>query len=223
MLGAIRPRPSAYPPESAGSQRAESADTAGSLLTPKNLARILLTARRPAEARHQLQTVLAQGPDPEASWLSSRAFLQEGTIAEAWRPSRNWPYADNNPTHPDPAPFVGAASCAECHAEKFRRNKTLAMPERSFRFRRFLAWLSLALHFPTLPSQVTHTLRKIDGRLEQETRTSDRVFKAVVDYAFGSGDRGKTLVGHDDSGRMYELRLSVYHEGKRSLGHHERA
>ena len=31
-------------------------------------------------------------------------------------------------------------------------------------------------------------------------------------YAFGSGDRGKTLVGHDPSGSMFELRMSVYHE-----------
>ena len=38
-----------------------------------------------------------------------------------------------------------------------------------------------------------------------------------MDYAFGSGDRGKTLVGHDDSGHMYELRLSVYHEGEQEV------
>ena len=75
-----------FSPEPADSQPAESADIAGSLVTPKNLARILLAARRPAEARHQLQTVLAQGPDPEASWLRSREFLQEGTMAEARPP-----------------------------------------------------------------------------------------------------------------------------------------
>jgi hypothetical protein len=70
---------------------------------------------------------------------------------------------------------------------------------------------------PSFPDQarpaVTHTLRNVDGHVEQETHAEDRVFQAVVDYAFGSGDRGKTLVGHDPKGQSYELRLSVYHEG----------
>ena len=75
----------------------------------------------PPKRDHQLQTVLAQGPDPEASWLSSRAFLQEGTMAEALAALKEaGSYTDDNPTLPDPAPFVGAASCAECHAEKFK-------------------------------------------------------------------------------------------------------
>ena len=38
-----------------------------------------------------------------------------------------------------------------------------------------------------------------------------------MDYAFGSGDRGKTLVGREASGPAFELRLSVYHEGKQSV------
>ncbi len=37
-----------------------------------------------------------------------------------------------------------------------------------------------------------------------------RVWDAVVQYAFGSGDRGLTLVGRDPAGRAYELRLSDY-------------
>ena len=38
----------------------------------KDLARALLRARRPAEARGQLQKILAGGPDAEASWLLSQ-------------------------------------------------------------------------------------------------------------------------------------------------------
>ena len=38
------------------------------------------------------------------------------------------------------------------------------------------------------------------------------MFEAVVQYAFGSGDRGLTLVGRDPAGRAYELRLSDYPE-----------
>ena len=50
-----------------------------------------------------------------------------------------------------------------------------------------------------------HTLRKAGDHLEQETQTPERLYQAVVDYAFGSGDRGKTLVGHDPSGRMFDF------------------
>jgi hypothetical protein len=40
----------------------------------------------------------------------------------------------------------------------------------------------------------------------------DEVFSNVVDYAFGSGDRGLTLVGHDQKGRPSECRMSYYPE-----------
>ena len=208
-----------FSPESSSSQRAESADTTGPLVTPKSLARVLLAAGRPAEARHQLQTVLAHAPDPEASWLRSRAFLQEGTMAEALAALKEaGSYADDNPTLPDPAPFVGAASCAECHAEKFQAQQG---SRHARTFLRVSQIRDLALPRPSFPdpadAKVTHTLRQTEGRLEQETHTPDRVFKAVVDYAFGSGDRGKTLVGHDESGRMFELRLSVYREGAQTV------
>ena len=48
---------------------------------------------------------------------------------------------------------------------------------------------------------------------EQETRVDGQVFDAVVQYAFGSGDRGLTLVGRDEKGKAYELRLSEYRDG----------
>lgn len=208
-----------FSPESPSSQRSEPADTTGSLVTPKSLARVLLAAGQPAEARRQLQTVLAHAPDPEASWLRSRAFLQEGTMAEALAALKEaGSYADDNPTLPDPAPFVGAASCAKCHAEKFQAQQS---SRHARTFLRVSQIHDLALPRSSFPdpaeAKVTHALRQTDGRLEQETHTPDRVFKAVVDYAFGSGDRGKTLVGHDKSGRMFELRLSVYREGAQAV------
>jgi formate-dependent nitrite reductase cytochrome c552 subunit len=43
-----------------------------------------------------------------------------------------------------------------------------------------------------------------------ETRCDGQVFKTIVDYAFGSGDRGTTLVGHDMAGLSLEYRLSLY-------------
>ena len=56
-------------------------------------------------------------------------------------------------------------------------------------------------------ARITHALRKAGDRLEQETQTPEHLYQAVVDYAFGSGDRGKTLVGRDPLGRMFELRI----------------
>ena len=49
----------------------------------KLFARTFLGVGRPAEARPHLQSILAGGPDPEASWLLSRVCLQQGAIAEA--------------------------------------------------------------------------------------------------------------------------------------------
>ena len=49
----------------------------------KLFARTFLGVGRPAEARPHLQSILARGPDPEASWLLSRVYLQQGAIAEA--------------------------------------------------------------------------------------------------------------------------------------------
>ena len=43
------------------------------------------------------------------------------------------------------------------------------------------------------------------------------MFHAIVDYAFGSGDRGLTLVGRDDNGQARELRLSHYRDETRSF------
>ena len=87
----------------------------------KDLARALLRTRRPAEAESQLQRILSLGPDAEASWLLSRAFLQEGAVEKAltaFKPALA--FAEENPVLVDPAPFVGSASCAECHSEQFQ-------------------------------------------------------------------------------------------------------
>jgi hypothetical protein len=39
---------------------------------------------------------------------------------------------------------------------------------------------------------------------------ADRIVRTVIDYAFGSGDRGLTLVGHNDKNHFFESRLSYY-------------
>ena len=180
----------------------------------KDLARALLRARRPAEARGQLQKILAGGPDAEASWLLSRAFLQEGAVAKALGAFKEAvSFADENPVLADPAPFVGSASCAGCHSEQFQTQQS---SRRARTFHRVSELRDFVPPRPALPdpvdARITHTLRKAGDRLEQETQTPERLYQAVVDYAFGSGDRSKTLVGHDPfhsgSSRAFHFRNS---------------
>jgi tetratricopeptide (TPR) repeat protein len=191
---------------------AEPGDAARPLVTPKELARALLRARRPVEARAVLQPLLEREADAETSWLLSRAHLQDGKLPEALAALHQaGSYSDDNPTVRDPAPFVGAASCAPCHAEKYQSQQSSrhARTYRKIDQVRGLSTPPASFPDPADP-KVTHTLKKTDNGLSQETRTTERLYRAVADYAFGSGDRGETFVGHDPSGQMYELRLSVY-------------
>ena len=65
------------------------------------------------------------------------------------------------------------------------------------------------VHDPS-SSKVTHTFLKSQDQVEVRTQVDGRVFQTIVDYAFGSGDRGLTLVGHDRENQFYEYRLSYY-------------
>ena len=63
---------------------------------------------------------------------------------------------------------------------------------------------------PVIPS-ITHTFsRKSDDRIELETRDADRVFRAVVLYALGSGRHGITMLARDDASIDRELRISYF-------------
>jgi tetratricopeptide (TPR) repeat protein len=191
----------------------------GPEVTRKELTRALLRVRRPAEARDELRSILARGPDAEASWLLSRAYLQEGALPQAQAALKEaGSFGDEDPTLPDPAPFVGADRCAECHREKFEAQRH---SRHARTFHRASQLEGLTLPRPAFPDPVepavTHTLHRVGDRMEYEVHTPERIFKAIVDYAFGSGDRGKTLVGRETSGPAFELRLSVYHEGNQSV------
>ncbi|MFI5454121.1 MAG: tetratricopeptide repeat protein [Isosphaerales bacterium] len=183
------------------------------------LARALLQTRRPAEARRQLQIILTMGPDPEAFWLMSRAYLQEGARTEAlaaWEKAGS--FRDDNPLVPEPAPFLGSAGCADCHPAIYQAQQGSRHARTFFRVSQ-LGDLDLPAPSFSDPAQpaVTHTLRRSEGgRLQQETQVEGQVLRAVVEYAFGSGDRGLTLVGHDDHGQARELRLSHYAIGAES-------
>jgi tetratricopeptide (TPR) repeat protein len=190
----------------------------------KLLARTLLETGRPAEAKDQLRTVLASGPDNEASWLLSRALLQEGSMADAGKAlDQSQDFGADNPHASEPAPYVGSARCAECHAGIYKSQQS-SLHSRTFPLLSELKGLPLPEHQVVDPfnADVQHTITREGDGLRMETRVGSQVFRALVDYAFGSGDRGLTLVGRDEAGRPRELRLSRYNDGSgwdRTTGH----
>lgn len=178
-------------------------------------ARALLRVNHTDEAREQLELALAAGPDEEASWLLSRVALQRKDWAEARAEiGRSGSFREAHPMQPEPAPYVGTSTCVGCHTEEFRAQQA-SRHARTFSRANELGGLGIPsspVPDPVDPS-VVHTFRRdAEGGIHQETRTAGKVFEAVVQYAFGSGDRGVTMVGRDPAGQAYELRLSGYPE-----------
>ena len=180
-----------------------------------DLARAFLRLGRTDEAREQLDRVLAGSADAEASWLMSRVGLQRKDWAAARaEAARSGSFREEHPMQPEPAAYVGESRCAGCHAEEFRSQQASRHARTFFRTSE-LGVLELpgsSVPDPSDPA-VAHSFRRDgEGRIHQRTRVEGRVLEAVVQYAFGSGDRGLTLVGRDPEGHAHELRLSVYPE-----------
>ena len=107
---------------------------------------------------------------------------------------------------------MGAAKCAKCHHTNFDSLEH-SRHGRTFRTAGQIARLPFLPQGPvTDPGnpRVVHAYQRVQEHLEAETRISDRVVRTIVDYAFGSGDRGLTLVGHDEKNHFFESRLSYY-------------
>jgi tetratricopeptide (TPR) repeat protein len=176
------------------------------------LARSLLKIERPKEAREVLQKVLQYGERPEASWLLSRAALQDGAIPESIAALGSaGSYRSEHPLELEPGPYVGEARCAPCHHDKGRavqanrHNSTLVRGKPLAE----LPYPQGSVPDPDDPT-VTHRFRLEGDKVHLETRARDQVWKAVVDYAFGSPRRYFSLVGHNDQGSPYIFRLSHY-------------
>ncbi|MGO9465613.1 MAG: tetratricopeptide repeat protein [Isosphaeraceae bacterium] len=186
----------------------------------KLLARDLLQLGRAREAREPLEAVLAgngdRGADQEAAWLLSRAYLQQGEIdLAATTHALASAYRATNPLEPEPSPYVGAARCDQCHSEIC---KSYARSRHALTFHRGRELLDLSL--PDRPladpddANVTHAFVHEQDRVVEETRTPDRVFKIVVDYAFGVRGRYVTMVGRDSEETYRAARMSHFHSAE---------
>jgi cytochrome c-type biogenesis protein CcmH/NrfG len=181
----------------------------------KLLARAQLKAGRPERAKVPLEDLLSQESDTEAAWLLSRALLQQRDIPGAAAAlERAQGFTDLSSLTREPAPYVGAASCASCHEKNYQSQQT-SRHGRTFVPTSELDKVALPGHPVPDPfaNGVVHAIERKDHKIQVESRVKDASFRALIDYALGSGDRGLTLVGHDESGTSYEVRLSAYEKG----------
>jgi hypothetical protein len=159
-----------------------------------------------------LETLLEAGPDREASWLLSRAAIQQGDralAAAALEAARG--FGSERPEAFEPAPFVGSARCAECHPEVHRFEQA-GRHARTFHPADDLHGITWPDHpwpDPNDPT-VSHTLRRTRDRVALSATVHGQVLQAVVDYVLGSGKHASTPVGHDAGGQPLELRFSYY-------------
>ncbi len=177
------------------------------------LATCLLETAQPAEARAQLEKVLASGSDPHAAWLLSRSFLMEGKLAEARTAleTAQGEAGEQDPLRAEPAPFVGAARWQTCHPKEFnsQQQSRHAQTIKSKSELRTLPWPGQPLVDLNNP-RVIHAFQKAENTVKVEARVEHLTFSALVDYALGSNHQGRSFVGHDRMGQARELRISEY-------------
>jgi tetratricopeptide (TPR) repeat protein len=180
----------------------------------KRLVRLLLRMERAADAHGELLKLPGLRVDAEASWLLARCALQAGSDAEPQVLELAQSYRESHLLEPEPAPYIGEIQCAVCHASVFRAQHS-SRHARTLVHADQLPGLVLPadpVPDPTNPN-VRHEFRKSDRQIKVLTQVENKILKTVFDYAFGSGDRGLTLVGHDSENRHYQSRLSFYPDG----------
>jgi hypothetical protein len=117
---------------------------------------------------------------------------------------------------PEPAPFVGSKRCRDCHRFLYGQEQRLSRHSQTLGVGAGLKDVPLPSrvltdpHFPTLSHSFT---RMSDGRIELSSRMDDRIVKAIVEYAIGSGRHGITMIAKDEQGVDRELRVSYFGEG----------
>jgi tetratricopeptide (TPR) repeat protein len=178
----------------------------------KLLARTLLETGDPKGAVTHLEIAMAAGPDPETSWLLSRAYLLTGktskateflTAAEAY-------YTDGS-LRIEPAAYVGAKACEQCHPTIYHAQQN-GRHAQTFLLPKDLADLPLpeqSITDSAVPG-LTHAFRRENGTIRLVTKNGNQVRSALVEYALGSDHHGQTMIGRDQKGNARSFRVSVF-------------
>ena len=91
----------------------------------------------------------------------------------------------------------------KCHAAIFRDQNDSRHARTFFRkdqFRRSLLRNSRSPIPPMLTSPTPSTNVETASKCKPES--TDSVYRTIIDYAFGSGDRGVTMVGHNEEDQV---------------------
>jgi hypothetical protein len=192
----------------------------------KLLARNLLRLDRAADAERQLKEIppsgsagsSGEGGDQEAEWLLSRAYLQQGRMAEASQAlARSGSYGVEHRLTPEPSPYVGSATCAPCHRDESRAYDA-TRHARTFYHGAGL----LDLPLPGRPvadpddSKVMHKIERQGDRIEASSQIDGQLSRMIVDYAFGTPEHYLTMIARDEGKTYRALRVSYYRTPKES-------
>ncbi len=178
----------------------------------KLLARNLLRLERGAKAEEVLHAIAKA--DPEAEWLRSRAYLQQGEMIKATSAlTRSGSYGADHRITPEPAAYVGESSCVPCHREVARHYQTT---RHARTFARGTGLLDLPRTDQPVPDpddpKVYHEVVREGDRVEVKTNLGYDVTRMVVEYAFGSPDHYLTMTTRDDRRAYRALRISHYRD-----------
>jgi tetratricopeptide (TPR) repeat protein len=185
-------------------------------LAPKDAIKIAGRAYLALSEPEPAANLLRGEEDPEARWLLSRAELQRGDASRALELlSSVDPRAERMAgPYPEPAPFIGAPQCANCHPSIYRDQQS-SRHGQTFRRRARLnsmKWPAEAIPDPARP-EIAHHFEQDGAGVKFTSLTEGKSLSAIVEYVLGSGDRGATPIGPDEGGQWRELRLSSYQAG----------
>jgi hypothetical protein len=192
----------------------------------KLCARLLLETGRAAEASTVLERLVAapgssakpagNPSDPEVAWLLSRAALQLDQAERAdLMLARAGDFGNTAAALPEPAPYTGSRRCGECHRTIYRQQQRASRHALTLRLGSALKDVPIPdrpVPDPLIPSVTYSFSRKADDHIALESRVEDRIIRAIVTYAVGSGRHGITMLARDESGIDRELRISYFGE-----------
>ena len=143
-------------------------------------------------------------PDAETAWLLSRSALQLGAHETADSMlSLAGDFGLGTGGRIEPSPFAGSKRCGECHRSMYRRQQSDSRHAQTLRFGPELKDVPIPSE-PVLDAAVAgiaHSLKRKNGHeIHIESRTEGQVFRAIIDYAVGSGRHGITMLAKDQDG-----------------------